>query len=103
MPGGTGPIRAESASHDPNQPSGRPPQRWAAVCIHYNGVSPEFPNPQLHASATFDYGAYYEEARVLKQLSERFELCMFGLNMVRRELDGLRDPQLQAVKRLLGE
>jgi len=54
-------------------------------------------------AATFDYGAYYEEARVLKQLSERFELCMFGLNMVRRELDGLRDPQLQAVKRLLGE
>ena len=47
--------------------------------------------------------ADYEEARVLKQLSERFELCMFGLNMVRRELDGLRDPQIQTVKRLLGE
>jgi len=28
---------------------------------------------------------------------------MFGLNMVRRELDGLRDPQIQTVKRLLGE
>jgi hypothetical protein len=54
-------------------------------------------------AATFDYGAYHEEAQVLKQLSERFELCMFGLNMVRRELDGLRDPQIQMVKRLLGE
>ena len=54
-------------------------------------------------AATFDYGAYEQEAQVLKRLSERFELCMFGLNMVRRELDGLRDPQIQAVKRLLGD
>jgi hypothetical protein len=54
-------------------------------------------------AASFDYGAYHDEARVLRQLSERFELCMFGLNMVRRELDGLRDPEIQAVKRLLGE
>ena len=52
-------------------------------------------------AATFDYGAYEEEAKVLRRLSERFELCMFGLNMVRRELDALRDPQIQAVKRLL--
>ncbi len=52
-------------------------------------------------AASFDYGQYHEEALVLKRLSERFELCMFGLNMVRRELDGLRDPQIQAVKRLL--
>jgi hypothetical protein len=54
-------------------------------------------------AATFDYGDYQDEAVVLKELSERFELCMFGLNMVRRELDGLRDPQIQAVKRLLQE
>ena len=52
-------------------------------------------------AATFDYGAYQEEAQVLKRLSERFELCMFGLNMVRKDLDALRDPQIQAVKRLL--
>jgi hypothetical protein len=52
-------------------------------------------------AATFDHGAYSEEAKVLRRLAERFELCMFGLNMVRRELDGLRDPQIQAVKRLL--
>jgi hypothetical protein len=52
-------------------------------------------------AATFDYGAYHEEALVLKRLSERFELCMFGLNMVRQELDALRDPQIQSVKRLL--
>jgi hypothetical protein len=52
-------------------------------------------------AATFDHGAYSEEAKVLRRLAERFELCMFGLNMVRRELDALRDPQIQAVKRLL--
>ena len=52
-------------------------------------------------AATFDYGAYSEEAKVLRRLSDQFEVCMFGLNMVRRELDGLRDPQIQAVKRLL--
>jgi hypothetical protein len=54
-------------------------------------------------AATFDYGDYEQEAQVLKRLSERFELCMFGLNMVRRELDALRDPQIQAVKRLLSD
>lgn len=54
-------------------------------------------------AATFDYGDYQAEAQVLKRLSERFELCMFGLNMVRRELDALRDPQIQAVKRLLSD
>jgi hypothetical protein len=54
-------------------------------------------------AATFDYGDYHDEALVLKRLSEQFELCMFGLNMVRRELDGLRDPEIQSVKRLLGE
>ena len=52
-------------------------------------------------AATFDHGAYSEEAKVLRRLADRFELCMFGLNMVRRELDVLRDPQIQAVKRLL--
>jgi hypothetical protein len=52
-------------------------------------------------AASFDYGAYHDEARVLKQLADQFEVCMVGLNMVRRELDGLRDPQIQAVKRLL--
>ena len=40
-------------------------------------------------AASFDYGAYREEAPVLKKISEEFELCMFGLNTVRRELDQL--------------
>jgi len=40
-------------------------------------------------AASFDYGAYREEAPVLKKISEEFELCMFGLNTVRKELDQL--------------
>jgi hypothetical protein len=40
-------------------------------------------------AASFDYGAYREQAPVLKKISEEFELCMFGLNTVRKELDQL--------------
>jgi hypothetical protein len=40
-------------------------------------------------AASFDYGAYRDEAPVLKKISEEFELCMFGLNTVRKELDHL--------------
>jgi hypothetical protein len=52
-------------------------------------------------AASFDHGPYRSEAPVLRQLSEQFELCMFGLSLVRRELDTLRDPHTQAALRLL--
>ncbi len=40
---------------------------------------------------------------LFRKLSENFELCVFGLGYVRRDLDRLRDPRFQAVKgRLLG-
>jgi hypothetical protein len=54
-------------------------------------------------AATFDQGPYEAEAPILRTLAEEFETCMFGLNMVRRELDGLSDPQIRAVRRLLGD
>lgn len=38
-------------------------------------------------AASFDYGAYREQAPVLKKLSDEFELCVFGLNHVRGEMD----------------
>lgn len=41
-------------------------------------------------AASFDYGEYRPQAPVLKKLSEEFELCLFGLNIVRREMDSLR-------------
>ncbi|MGO8670909.1 MAG: hypothetical protein ACLQVD_06055 [Capsulimonadaceae bacterium] len=38
-------------------------------------------------AASFDYGAYRLEAPVLKRLSDEFELCVYGLNAVRGEMD----------------
>ncbi len=41
-------------------------------------------------AASFDYGEYRPQAPVLKKLSEEFELCLYGLHIVRKEMDGLR-------------
>ncbi len=38
-----------------------------------------------YIASTFDDDDCREEARVLRRLSERFELCAYGLNRVRRE------------------
>ena len=40
-------------------------------------------------AASHNYGAYREQASVLHRLSDEFELCMLGLNMVRSEMDRL--------------
>ena len=40
-------------------------------------------------AASFNYGDYRPQAPVLKKLSDEFELCLYGLNLVRREIDGL--------------
>jgi hypothetical protein len=54
-------------------------------------------------ASTFTHGAYSEEAPILRTLADEFEVCMFGLNLVRRELDQMGDPQMRSVRRLLGE
>ncbi len=38
-----------------------------------------------YIASTFEEDPYREEARVLRRLSEEFELCAFGLHQVRRE------------------
>jgi len=40
-------------------------------------------------AASHDYGAYREQAKVLKRLSEDFEVCLYGLNAVRSRLGQL--------------
>lgn len=40
-------------------------------------------------AASHDYGDYRREAPVLRKLSDEFELCLFGLNTVRKHMDGL--------------
>ena len=41
-------------------------------------------------AASFDYGEYRSQATVLKKLSQEFELCLYGLHIVRKEMDSLR-------------
>jgi hypothetical protein len=38
-----------------------------------------------YIASTFEEDPHREESRVLRRLSEEFELCAFGLNQVRRE------------------
>jgi len=54
-------------------------------------------------ASTFTHGHYGQEAPILRALSEEFELCMLGLNMVRRELDAVRDPQIRQARDLLSD
>lgn len=35
--------------------------------------------------STFQYGRYAQDAGLFRQLSHEFELCMYGLNLIRRE------------------
>jgi hypothetical protein len=41
-------------------------------------------------AASHDYGAYREQAKVLKRLSDDFELCLYGLHSVRTRLNSLQ-------------
>jgi hypothetical protein len=43
--------------------------------------------------ACFDQGEYRDEVPLFRMLSEQFELCMFGLNMVRRDLETTQQDQ----------
>ena len=52
-------------------------------------------------AATFQYGPYLNEAPVLRQLADNFETCMYGLHLVRKELDAYGSPEMRTVRRLL--
>ena len=45
-----------------------------------------------YIASTFAEDPYREESRVLRRLSEQFELCALGLNQVRREWERGRGP-----------
>lgn len=45
-----------------------------------------------YIASTFDAGEYREEAPILRRLSAEFELCSFGLGLVRQEWEKLGDP-----------
>ncbi len=46
-----------------------------------------------YIASTFEDDPYREEARVLRRLSEEFEMCAYGLNQVRREWERSARPQ----------
>jgi hypothetical protein len=52
--------------------------------------------------ASFDQFEFRGEAALFRRLSERFELCVFGLNLVRQDLDRLRNASYEHVKRMFG-
>lgn len=41
--------------------------------------------------SAFDQFEYRDEAPLFRQLADSFELCVFGLNLVKRDLETLRD------------
>jgi hypothetical protein len=55
-----------------------------------------------YLASTYDDDRYREEAPVLRLLSERFELCAYGLNQVRREWERAQPgPAGQSQQRLI--
>ena len=49
----------------------------------------------------FDYGEYRESAQFFRRLSENFDYCAVGLNFVKADLEALKDPHYQKMKRII--
>jgi hypothetical protein len=56
-------------------------------------------NPLL---AAFDRCEYAAEAPLFKRLSEQFELCVFGLDLVRSDLERLQRSYYEGLRSALG-
>jgi hypothetical protein len=52
--------------------------------------------------AAFDQFEFKDEALLFRRLSERFELCVFGLNLVKQDLDRLQNASYEQLRRMLG-
>lgn len=48
-----------------------------------------------YIASTFNYGEYAETARVLRELSELFEFCVYGLSLVRQEWERMGEASYQ--------
>jgi len=53
--------------------------------------------------SSFNQFEYKEEAPLFRRLSENFELCVVGLNLVKQDLEGLQRESYQRLKRTLHE
>jgi len=56
-----------------------------------------------YIASTFREGPYAQEWPILRRLSEEFEICSFGLNLVRQELDRMSDPFYRLIREALEE
>ncbi len=52
--------------------------------------------------AAFNQFEFRNEAPIFRRLSDRFELCVFGLNLVKQDLDQLRNPSYEQLRSMLG-
>src|SRR5690349_11131258 len=50
--------------------------------------------------AAFDQFEFKDEAPLFRRLSERFELCVFGLNLVKQDLDRLQNASYERLRRI---
>lgn len=52
--------------------------------------------------AQFDYGEHRKQAPLFKRLAENFDICVVGLNFVKKELEKMQEPEyLEAKRRIL--
>ena len=56
-----------------------------------------------YIASTFQEAVYREEWPVLRRLSEEFEICSFGLQMVRQEWEKLGDPSVRLIMEAFSE
>ena len=49
----------------------------------------------------FDYGEYRETARFFRRLSDNFDYCVVGLNFTKADLEALKNPHYQRMRRIL--
>lgn len=51
--------------------------------------------------SSFDVFEYRDEAPLFRQLSEQFEVCVYGLNLVKRDLESYQQAYYQRLKTAL--
>ena len=49
----------------------------------------------------FNYGEYKKEAPLFRKLADNFDVCVVGLNFVKRELEKMQQPDYLRIKRIL--
>jgi hypothetical protein len=52
--------------------------------------------------AEFDRFEFKDEAPLFRRLSDRFELCVFGLNLMKQDLDRQQNPAYLQARKILG-